>query len=289
MGEIILGSEAVAAGIITRAQLRWNYRPMYTDVYFDRDAHPSIRDRAVGAWLWSKRRAVVTGRAAAALHGAKWIDDAAPVEIIWANNHSPKGVITRRERLGVDEICELAGGLPVATPTRTALDLGRYLPFEKAVAHLDDLARATRVTAPEVLALTQRYAGARGVRCCRTAVNMMDPGAQSPKETWLRLLLIRSGYDRPTTQIPLFEYGVPAAHLDMGWPQIRVGVEYDGDQHRTDRDTYVKGIRRDELIARLGWLNVRVVKEDREIDILARVRDAWVRREREGMAVNTAR
>ena len=182
----------------------------------------------------------------------------------------------------------LAGRLPVATPARTAFDLGRYLPFEKAVAHLDDLARATRITASEVLALTQRYAGARGVRCCRTAVDMMDPGAQSPKETWLRLLLIRSGYDRPMTQIPLFEYGVPAAYLDMGWPQIRVGVEYDGDQHRTDRDTYVKGIRRDELIARLDWLNVRVVKEDREIDILARVRDAWARREREGMAVNIA-
>ena len=75
----------------------------------------------------------------------------------------------------------------------------------------------------------------------------------------------------------------------MGWPKIRVAVEYDGDQHRTDRGIYVKDMRRAELIDRLGWLNVRVVKEDREIDILARVRDAWERREREGMVVKTAR
>jgi hypothetical protein len=262
---------------------------MYTDVYMTRDCVPSIRDRALGAWLWSKRRAVVAGRAAAALHGAKWIDDAAPVELIWDNNHSPKGVITRRERISADEICHFPNALPVATAARTALDLGRHLPFDAAVAHLDALARATRVTVPEVLALTHRYAGARGVRCCRSAIDMMDAGAESPKETWLRLLLIRSGYERPQTQIPLFEYGEPVAYLDMGWPQIRVAVEYDGDHHRSDRATYVKGIRRDELIARMDWLNVRVVKEDREIDILARVRDAWERREREGTVVKTAR
>jgi hypothetical protein len=44
-------------------------------------------------------------------------------------------------------------------------------------------------------------------------------------------------------------------------------------------------MRRAELIDRLGWRNVRVVKEDREIDVLARVRDAWTRRQREGMVV----
>jgi very-short-patch-repair endonuclease len=146
-----------------------------------------------------------------------------------------------------------------------------------------------RFAPSDVLALTYRYAGARGVRCCRTAVDMMDAGSQSPKETWLRLLLIRAGFPRPQTQIPLYEYGAPVAHLDMGWRSIRVAAEYDGDQHRTDRAVYVKDMRRAELIDRLGWLNVRVVKEDREIDIIGRVRDAWARREREGMAVNSAR
>lgn len=287
MGGAILGSEAVAAGFVTRGQLRWNYRTIYRDVYIPRDSVPSMCDRAQAAWLWSRRKAVITGRAAAALHGAKWIDDTSPVELIWSNNHTPKGVITRRERVAADEICEFQDGMSVATPARTALDLGRYLPFEDAVAHLDALARATAVSASDVLALSYRYAGARGVRCCRAAVDMMDAGAQSPKETWLRLLVIRAGFPRPQTQIPLYEYGYPVAHLDMGWSPIRVSVEYDGDQHRTDRATYVKDLRRAELIERLGWLNVRVVKEDREVDIIARVRDAWVRREREAMAVNS--
>jgi hypothetical protein len=118
-----------------------------SDVYVPRATVPSICDRAVGAWLWSKRRAVITGRAAAALHGAKWVDDAAPVEVIWENNHTPKGVIGRRERLDPKEVCEFRDGMSVATPVRTAFDLGRFLEFDDAVSHLDALGRATPVRA----------------------------------------------------------------------------------------------------------------------------------------------
>jgi very-short-patch-repair endonuclease len=243
--------------------------------------------KAAAAWLWSRRRGVVTGRAAASLHGALWVDDTTPVEMVSANNHSPAGIVTHRDRIADDEICELIG-IAVATPARTALDLGRKLPRDRAVRHLDALARATGITMHDIEPLTKRYAGTKGVRLCRHAVELMNGGSQSPKETWLRLLLIDAGYPRPRTQIPLYEYGAVVANLDMGWPQIRVSVEYDGDQHRTDRDTYVKDMRRVELVDRLGWLNIRVVKEDRDIDILARVRDAWTRREREGMVVKSS-
>jgi very-short-patch-repair endonuclease len=53
-----------------------------------------------------------------------------------------------------------------------------------------------------------------------------------------------------------------------------VGVEYDGDQHRTDRRQYVKDIRRIETLERLGWIVVRVVAEDRPAAIIRRVRAA---------------
>lgn len=288
MGTALLGSEVVASGVVTRGQLRWNYRAIYPDVYIPRDSTPTMPTRAEAAWLWSRRRSVVTGRAAAALHGALWVDHTTPVELVWANNHTPAGIVSHRDRIADDEICEV-GGITVATPARTALDLGRKLPRDAAIIHLDALARATGVSIEDVQPLTKRYAGTKGVRLCRQALDLMDAGSQSPKETWLRLILIDARYPRPQTQIPLYEYGVPVAHLDMGWPHIRVSVEYDGDQHRTDRTTYVKDMRRGELVNRLDWLNVRVVKEDRRIDILARVREAWARREREGMVVNLAK
>jgi len=285
MGDVIVGSEAVAEGRITRGRLRWNYRAIYPDVYLPCDAPATLRDRTLGAWLWSGRRSVVTGRAAAALHGAKWVDEAAPVELLYANNRAPEGIVARRERIADDETCELFD-MRVASPVRTALDLGRHLRPESAVIHLDALAAATGITEPDVLGLTQRYAGTKGVRMCREAVALMDGGAQSPKESWLRLLLTRSGFPPLQTQIPLLDrHGHRFAYLDMGWPERRIAVEYDGDHHRTDRAQYAWDVQRLRLVTQLGWMHVRVIAEDRPYDIVDRVRRAWAHREREAMAV----
>ncbi|HZQ33990.1 MAG TPA: hypothetical protein VFB19_19925 [Mycobacterium sp.] len=288
MRDVILGSEAVASGALTRGQLRWNYRPIFPDVHVPRDTVLKVRERTLGAWLWSGRRGVVTGRAAAALHGAQWVDDSAPIELIHPNCHPPRGIITRRERVGQDEVVEVHG-IAVTTPQRTAFDLGRFLPRGAAVAHLDDLARAAALTPNDVLPLAIRYKGARGVRRFKTAIDFMDPGGESPKETWLRMLLIDAGFPRPQTQIPVLDdEGYPFAYLDMGWEHIMVAVEYDGNHHLADPIQYRKDIRRLEKIHRKGWIDVRVVKGDRAAEILNRVRAAWAYREAEARAVKRA-
>lgn len=101
----------------------------------------------------------------------------------------------------------------------------------------------------------------------------MDGGAQSPKESWLRLVLIDAGLPRPTTQIKVTDGGF-VAYLDMGWQHAMVAMEYDGDQHRTDRNQYVRDIRRAEMLSRLGWNVIRVINEDRPHVIVQRARDA---------------
>ncbi len=288
MGEVIRASEALAAEAISRGRLRWNYRPIFPNVHVPCGDEVSLWPRTVGAWLWSKRRAVITGRAAAALHGALWVEESAPVEIITSNNRPPTGIIARRERIGQDEVVEHRG-IAVATPQRTAFDLGRFLPRGDAVTHLDALARATALTASDALPLAVRYKGARGVRRFKVAIDLMDSGAQSPKETWLRLLLIAAGYPRPQTQIPVYdETGYAFAFLDMGWEDIMVAVEYDGEHHRTDPVQYRRDIRRAEKVQRKGWIDIRVIAGDRPADILDRVQAAWALRESEGRAVKRA-
>jgi hypothetical protein len=205
--------------------------------------------------------------------------------LIWNNNHPPQGIIARNERFTCDEVNEI-NDMAVATPQRAAFDLGRFLRRDSAVMHLDALARATGLASDHVLPLADIYKGARGIRRFRTAIDLMDAGAQSPKETWLRLLLIDAGYPRPQTQIPVFDdRGVPIAFLDMGWEDIMLAVEYDGDQHRTDRKRYVWDIRRQAFVERRGWIDIRVVNEDRPRDILERVGVAWRQRETEGRVV----
>jgi hypothetical protein len=278
MGTVFLGSEALKRNEVTWGQLRWKYRAIYPDVYTPRLAAPSLYTNTVAAWLWSRRRGPITGRAAAALHGALWVDEATPIELLWVNNRPPDGIIARNDHFAYDDVMEMYD-MSVATPPRAAYDLGRYLPRDAAVVHLDALARATGLAADHVAPLIERYKGARGIRGLRTAVDLMDGGAQSPKETWLRLLLIDAGYPRPTTQIPVFEGGGHAfAYLDMGWEDVMITVEYDGDQHRTDRIRYTWDVIRLRRVKQVGWHHIKVIAEDRPRDILARVAEAWASR-----------
>jgi hypothetical protein len=276
MDDPIVGSAAIAGGTLTRGQLRWNYRPIFPDVYLPKSADRTLEVMSIGAYLWSQRRSTITGRAAAALHGAKWVSETAPIELLWRNNHCPPGIIARDERFTTDEVSAVHG-LRVATPARAGFDLARHLTGVAAVGHLDALAQATRITKQDLLSLIDRYPGARGNKRAGEVIHLMDAGAESPKESWLRLVLIDAGLPRPTTQIRVSD-GAFVAYLDMGWEPQMVAVEYDGDQHRFDRRQYIKDIRRAELLDDLGWHVIRVVKEDRPRDIVERATRALARR-----------
>ncbi|WIM86267.1 hypothetical protein PT015_15270 [Candidatus Mycobacterium wuenschmannii] len=273
-----IGSEAVNSGHLRKYALHSIFRCMYPDVYLATDAEitPTVRARA--AWLWSRRRGIVGGRSAAALHGTRWIDGRAPAELLYDYRRPPRGIETWSDSLGDDEVQTIAGML-VTTPARTALDIACRYPFEKAVAAIDALARAANLKPADIDLLAERYKGRRGIRQARRALQLVDAGAESPRETWLRLLLIRAGFPRPQTQIPVHdEYGQLIAVLDMGWEDVKLAVEYDGDQHRTDRRQFNKDIHRLEDVTELGWVVVRVTAEDTEGGVVGRVRAAQARR-----------
>ena len=64
----------------------------------------------------------------------------------------------------------------------------------------------------------------------------------------------------------------------MGWPELKIGVEYDGDQHWTDRRQLSRDIRRTEDLRELGWIIVRVTADATEASILGWVEAAFMRR-----------
>ncbi len=274
---VFRGSEAIERGEVTRHELQRWYRPIFPGVYAEAGQQLSLRLRTEAAWLWSRRRGVVAGVAASALHGAQWVDTDQPIEVIWSNTRPPVGIVTREQTLADDEITRVAG-LPVTGLVRTAYDLGRLLPRGQAVARLDALMRATRFPTEAVLMLAKRYPAARGIRGLRASLDLVDGGAASPKETELRLRLIDAGFPTPTTQIPIVVNYHTFAVLDMGWPEFGVAVEYDGDQHRTSRPRYVWDQRRLRKLEELGWIVIRVVAEDTGEDITDRVRRALLAR-----------
>lgn len=275
MNDPFVGSEALAAGLLTPYQLRSRYAALHKDVYVPRDAELTAVLRARACWLRSRRRGILAGLSASALHGSKWIDAAQPAAIIDTNRRREAGVQVWEERIEVDEIA-VVSGMRVTTPARTALDLARRYRLGAAVAAVDALVQATELKMVDVELLVDRYKGRRGMKAARAALELVDGGAQSPKETWLRLLLIQAGFPRPQTQIPVRnEWGWAEAYLDMGWEDIKVAAEYEGDQHQTSRYHYRKDIRRLEKVERhYGWIVVRVVAEDHPADVIRRVAEA---------------
>lgn len=274
MREPFIGSEALARGALSRHQLRTRYRAVFPNVYLSAGAEPSLPVRIAAAWLWSGRAATIVGAAASALHGAKWIPEDVPVELNHRNTRPPRGVLIRRDVL-LDAETQIIDGRAVTTPERTAFDIGRRGAIRSAVVRLDALARATGFKADDVLRIAKCHPHSPGLRRLEAALELVDPGAQSPRESYLRLLLIDAGLPRPQTQIPVLGAdGIPLAYLDLGWEEHLVAVEYDGDQHRTERLQYVKDLRRSEMLERMGWTVVRVVAEDRPANILHRVREA---------------
>ena len=169
-------------------------------------------------------------------------------------------------------------GIPVTTRARTAFDFGRHLERDEAVARLDALMWASPFSTEDVLILAKRHSGARGVRRIREVLPLVDGGADSPRETWLRLLFIDAGLPRPSTQIPVFDGRRLVRTVDMGWEDFKVAAEYDGDQHRTNRKRYVQDLRALPHLQRLGWIVIRVIKEDAEADIVDRARNALLSR-----------
>ncbi|WP_082683849.1 MULTISPECIES: hypothetical protein [unclassified Mycobacterium] len=275
LNEPFVGSEAVINGAIRKHELRSRYRTVFPDVYMSKGVVPSLYDRAKAAWLWSHREGVMVGLTASALHGAKWVDDDAPIEMLWRNTRAPQGMRTYDMRVPSTEY-QAGPGFPMTTLARTGFDIGRRQPLDEAVARLDALGNATGLSADDVLAVARSHRGARGLRRLEEALKLYDAGAASPKETWLRLLVIRAGYPRPQTQIPVRSPdGLRQYYLDMGWPDMTLAVEYDGEQHRLDPREYAYDIRRSEDVAALGWTRIRAVKAHSGADILRRLDRAW--------------
>ncbi|MGE2688709.1 endonuclease domain-containing protein [Mycolicibacterium pulveris] len=254
-----VGTEAVAAGVITRYQLAMRYDALFRNVYVPKGQTVTPVDKAIGAWLWSARRATVAGLSAAALHGAKWIDGKLPAELNQASRHKTNGILLHSDTLHDDERC-LRRGVPTTTAARTAFDLGRR-GGETAVIRLDALMQATGVKVAAVKAVAERHRGARGLVNLRDALELCDAGAESPQETRTRLVLTAAGL-RPThTQIEVFDEYDFIARIDMGYPKWKVGVEYDGPQHWTDPSVRSRDIDRQAELEALRWRIIRVNAE----------------------------
>ncbi|HEX2285204.1 MAG TPA: hypothetical protein VHI10_10365, partial [Mycobacterium sp.] len=88
-----VGTEALAAGLVNRYQLATRFDALFRNVYVRKGHKVTPVDKAIGAWLWSGRRATACGLSAAALHGSPWIDATLPAELNQRSRHKTDGIL----------------------------------------------------------------------------------------------------------------------------------------------------------------------------------------------------
>jgi hypothetical protein len=113
MAQVFIGSEAVAAGRVTKYQLAKDYQRVLPDIYAPK-GDLLLDDSIRAAWKWSRGRGIISGVTASAWHGAKWVDAGTPVELNLVNRKRPPGVILRNDTIFDDEVM-IRRGIAVTT------------------------------------------------------------------------------------------------------------------------------------------------------------------------------
>ena len=265
------GTEAIAAGLVSSAQLRSSaWRRLFRDVYISSTTPLTHLVRAMGGALLLPPGAALTGRTAALMWGAQLRDYDGPVEVATPKQFGPvAGLAITTTEMGPADVVQ-RWNVPITTIGLTAWQLGRSMPLHDAVAWIDALGRS-RCLPPEAMAgEAVRRASHRGSRTAIRALKLCDPRAESPPESHLRVAIVTGGLPVPIPQFDVLDAGEFVARVDLAWPELRFAVEYDGQWH-VDKAQLADDRRRLRRLTACGWQVYHVTNRDmRDIDALLR-------------------
>lgn len=236
-------------------------RRVLDDVYADSRVPDTIDSRCQAVALVLPEGAVVARRTAAWVHGVDLFGPGGACESLTVECVTPSPFARVRRRgvrgyvadLDMDDTV-LRNRVPVTSKVRTAVDLARWLTRPHALAAIDAMARAGLVTQAQMMEFAHRYPRYRGIAQARELIGIVEPRTESPGESWLRLRIIDAGFPRPEAQIAIEVDGREIYRLDLGYPDLRIGLEYDGEEfHGSPEAKRHDEARREDLRRRFGW------------------------------------
>ena len=107
-----------------------------------------------------------------------------------------------------------------------------------------------RATLDELNSFVMSAKGAKGVRDAQWALRLACPNTDSPAEGRMRLKGLRFGLPECVANVAIDYDGPDACFIDMGWPEYRVGMEYQGKHHLQQYDN---DVRRNNIILSHDW------------------------------------
>lgn len=235
-------------------------RRIFRSVYVDASVPDSRAGRVRALSLVTPANAIVCDETAAWAHGLDIFApgrrrDLAPSMLV---RHG-KGRVERPGSRGRQAIIdaqdiEFIDGLFVTTALRTTSDLLRRMYRPYALAAADTFAHAGLINPPELLDYVSRLKGFRGIVQARSLAAIVEPKTQSPGESWQRLRILDAGLPPPEPQHEVIDDFGRSYFIDLPYPEVLIGTEYDGREFHTDEEHRRHDQeRRDYLSEVFGW------------------------------------
>lgn len=219
------------------------------------------------AQLAVRRPSVASGWSAAMLHGL-------PTPITWAGQPPPVITLTATSRYGKttaglslrtgplenDQVV-LMSGVRATAPARTAVDVARWSDRREladAMAVADAVLHRGEATRPELVALLDRFARCPGIYQARQIIQRADPRAESPLESYSRLMFEQQSLPAPESQVEIYDpSGRLVARVDFLWRAMNTVGEADGRLKYAVGDVVYREKRREDMLRDLGFEVVR--------------------------------
>lgn len=271
----------LAARRITAHALKTNsrYVRIFRNVWIDRDDEASMPTPlwAGATWLWEATRlrgfrllrpdVVGTVWTAARLYGLPVPNRVRDHALHIAGDAScirvnrPGIVLHRHQRLNHNDFFDL----PLLAVPHLLIEVAPFLDILELV-QMGDAVVSTRFSGPKtsIEHLRAELASRKQVRSRKLleqAISLLRNTVDSPRETWLRLWIIRNGFPEPHVHPEVHSHIKNITlHPDLGYPGIKLAIEYEGDHHRTSPEQFAGDIERRQLIEAEGWTILRVSK-----------------------------
>lgn len=254
-------AEARAQGLTRRDLEKPGIVRLHHGIYAPAAVAAKLSVRAEAAVRRSGPRCHLSHHTAGLLWGL-WVPDDPRIHVTMppgGNRHASAGLAMHRGH--DDDAVQRLRGLPVSTPVQVVRDLAPMLPLVDRVVLIDSVLSSTAATREEIADGLMRWP-ARSARPSQAALALARDRVESPRESQLRVLVVLAGLPEPEVNYRLRDPASGRAYrLDLAYPELQVGIEYDGRQHAVDPGQYRRDVDRREVLARLDWRVVTVVAE----------------------------
>jgi hypothetical protein len=254
-GQPFRAADALALGVSVKTLQGARFRRLARGVYISAATADCHALRIRGVMLALPPGTIATGMTGLQLHA---VDVGPKLPMIFATTHLRP---VRRRDVRVMRVKELPAHRDgIASPEHCWLVAASTLNLLDLVIAGDWLLRRRRSTIVRLQSAVQTYSG-RGVVAARSAVALVRERVDSPRETWLRLCLVLAGLPTPECNLTIGDDQRPIGRVDLVYVAYKLIIEYEGDQHRTNRNQWNADIDRHEDFARDHWTLIRVTSE----------------------------